>query len=158
MRLRMLAWGAVLGLLVALFTPMAALAQADTTTIHFSDTETFPTIDPCTGAPGTLSGTFKGVVHLTALPDGSSHFTLTVVEEVSVVFDDPSLPTYTGRITSWEGSNLNPQNNFTATFADHFTIKGTDGSRVAGHSVGHVTMHADGTVTVEFDRFRLTCP
>jgi hypothetical protein len=31
MRLRLLAWGAVLGLLVALFTPMAALAQVVTT-------------------------------------------------------------------------------------------------------------------------------
>lgn len=30
--------GALLGLLVALLTPMAALAQADTTTTHFSDT------------------------------------------------------------------------------------------------------------------------
>ena len=158
MRLRMLAWGAVLGLLVALFTPMAALAQADTTTTHFSGTEILPSENPCTGAPGTLTGTFTGVVHTTALPDGSFHFTLTSVEEVSTVFDDPSLPTYTGKITSHEGSNLNPQNNFTATFADHFTVRGTDGSTVTGHSVGHVTMHADGTVTVEFDRFRLTCP
>ena len=99
-----------------------------------------------------------GVLHLTALPDGSFHMTLTTVEEVSTVFDDPTLPTYTGKITSREGSNLNPQNNFTATFADHFTVRGTDGSTVTGHSLGHVTMHADGTVTVEFDRFRLTCP
>ena len=64
MRLRMLAWGAVLGLLVALFTPMAALAQADTTTTHFSGTETLLIPDPCTGAPGTLTGTFAGVIHI----------------------------------------------------------------------------------------------
>jgi hypothetical protein len=38
MRLRTLTWGAVLGLLVALFTPMEALAQADTSTTHFSTT------------------------------------------------------------------------------------------------------------------------
>jgi hypothetical protein len=105
-----------------------------------------------------LTGTFTGVIHITALPDGSFHFTLTTVEEVSTVFDDPSLPTYTGKITSWEGSNLNPQNNFTATFADHFTVTGTDGSRVAGHTMGHVTLQPDGSVTVEFDRFWLTCP
>ena len=37
MRLRLLAWGAVLGVLVALLTPMAALAQAETTTTHFSE-------------------------------------------------------------------------------------------------------------------------
>ena len=157
MRLRMLAWGAILGLLVALFTPMAALAQADTTTIHFSDTETLPTINPCTGAPGTLSGTFKGVVHLTALPDGSSHFTLASVEDISVVLDDPSQPTYTGKTTFAEGSNLNPQNNLTFTNAAHFVLKGTDGSMVAGSEVVHVTLQPDGTATVEFDRFRLHC-
>jgi hypothetical protein len=109
MRLRMLAWGAVLGLLVALFTPMAALAQADTTTIHVSDTETLPTINPCTGAPGTLSGTFKGVIHTTALPDGSFHMTLTTVEELSVVLDDPSQPTYTGKTTFGKAATSTPR-------------------------------------------------
>ena len=49
MKLRMLAWGAVLGLLVALFIPMAALAHADTTTTHFSDTESFRTSTPAPG-------------------------------------------------------------------------------------------------------------
>jgi hypothetical protein len=158
MRLRMLAWGAVLGLLVAVFTPMAAPAQAETTTTHFSGTDSFPSENPCTGAPGTLTDTFKGVTHVTTLPDGSFHETTTVTDNVSFVLDDPSQPTYTGKITEWFGANLNSQNNFTATFADHFTVRGTDGSTVTGHSVGHVTMHADGTVTVEFDRFRLTCP
>jgi hypothetical protein len=157
MRLRMLAWGAVLGLLVALFTPMAALAQADTTTIHFSDTETLPTINPCTGAPGTLSGTFKGVIHTTALPDGSFHMTLTTVEELSVVLDDPSQPTYTGKTTFREGSNLNPQNNFIYTQTAYLVVRGTDGSMVSGSEVVHVTLQPDGTATVEFDRFRLHC-
>jgi hypothetical protein len=52
MRLRLLAGGAVLGLLVALLTPMAALARAETTTTHFSDTASFPDFNPCSGAPG----------------------------------------------------------------------------------------------------------
>jgi hypothetical protein len=59
MRLRMLAWGAVLGLLVALLTPMAALAQAETTTTHFSNTEIFPDANPCTGVPGMTTETFQ---------------------------------------------------------------------------------------------------
>ena len=49
MRLRLLAWGAVLGLFVALLTPMAAMAQAETTTTHFSDTESYADVNPCTG-------------------------------------------------------------------------------------------------------------
>jgi hypothetical protein len=157
MRLRMLAWGAVLGLLVALFTPMAALAQAETTTTHFSDTETLPALNLCTGEPGTFIGTFTGVIHTTALPDGSFHMTLTVVEEFLLVPDDPSQPTLTGKTTFREGSNLNPQNNFTYTQTAYFVVKGSDGSMAAGSEVVHVTRQPDGTVTVEFDRFRVNC-
>ena len=123
MRLRMLAWGAVLGLLVALFTPMAALDQAETTTTHFSDTETLPEFNVCTGAPVTFIGTFKGVVHTTALPDGSFHETITVVETFLLVPDDPSQPTYTGKTTFRAGDNLNPQNNFTSTQTAYFVVK-----------------------------------
>jgi hypothetical protein len=69
---------------------------------------------------------------LTALPDGNSHFTLASVEDISVVLDDPSQPTYTGKTTFTEGSNLNPQNNCTFTNAAYFVLKGTDGSMVSG--------------------------
>jgi hypothetical protein len=158
MRLRMLAWGAVLGLLVALLTPMTALAQAETTTTHFSNTVTFPDANPCTGAPGTTTETFKGVTHVTELPDGSFHETTTMTDRFTFVPDDPSQPTYTGRGTFWAGANLNSQNNFTATVTIQSVAKGSDGSRLTLHVVAHVTLHADGTVTVEFDRDRLGCP
>jgi hypothetical protein len=59
MRLRLLAWGAVLGLLGALLTPMAAVAQAETTTTHFSDTLSVPAVNPCTGVTGTVTTAFK---------------------------------------------------------------------------------------------------
>jgi len=72
--------------------------------------------------------------------------------------NDPSQPTYTGKSTFWAGANLNSQNNFTSTYTAHFIAKGSDGSRITGHVVAHVTLHADGTVTVEFDRERLSCP
>jgi hypothetical protein len=157
MRLRMLAWGAALGLLVALFTPMAALAQAETTTTHFSGTETLPEFNVCTGEPGTFIGTFEGVIHTTALPDGSFHETLTLVEEFLLVPDDPSQPTLTGKTTFREGANLNPQNNFTSTQTAYFVVKGTDGSMAAGSFVAHVTLQPDGTVTVAFEKFRVNC-
>jgi hypothetical protein len=158
MRLRMLAWGAVLGLLVALLTPMAALAQAETTTTHFSDTDSFPDVNPCTGVTGTTTETFKGVTHVTELPDGSFHETTTVTSSLTFVPDDPSQPTYTGKTTFWAGANLSSRNNFTSTVTFSFHVKGSDGSRIAGNGVAHVTLHPDGTVTVEFDRFRLRCP
>jgi hypothetical protein len=157
MRLRMLAWGAVLGLLVALLTPMAALAQADTTTTHFSDTVTFPEVNPCTGATGTETDTFKGVTHVTALPDGGFHETTTVTTSFTFVPDDASQPTLTGKSTFWDGENVSSQNNltFTVTFSAH--AKGSDGSMITVHGVAHITLHADGTVTVEFEKEQLTC-
>jgi hypothetical protein len=158
MRLRLLAWGAILGLLVALLTPMAALAQAETTTTHFSDTVSFPEVNPCTGATGTQTDTFKGVTHVTVLPDGSFHETTTVTTPFTFVPNDPSQPTYTGKQTFWAGANLNSQNNFTATATFSAHAKGSDGSRITLHLVVHVTLHADGTVTVEFEKDRVICP
>jgi hypothetical protein len=158
MRLRLLAWGAVLGVLVGLLTPMAALAQAETTTTHFSETVSYPDVNPCTRAPGTTTETFKGVTHLTELPDGSFHETTTVTSRLTFVPDDPSQPTYTAKSTFWAGANLNSQNNFTSTATFSFHAKGSDGSRITGHVVVHVTLHPDGTVTVEFEKGRLSCP
>jgi hypothetical protein len=158
MRLRMLACAAILGLLVALFTPMAALAQAETTTTHFSDTASSPDVNPCTGVPGTITDKVKGVTHVTALPDGSFHETTTVTDSFTFVPHDPSQPTYTGKNTFWAGANLNSQNNFIATVTFSFHAKGSDGSRITGHTVAHVTLHPDGTVTVEFEKERLSCP
>jgi hypothetical protein len=84
--------------------------------------------------------------------------TFTETDSFRFVPDDPSQPTYTGKSTTWAGANLSSQNNFTATFTGHFVVKGSDGSRITGHGVAHVTLHADGTVTVEFEKERLSCP
>ena len=157
MKVRLLAGGAIVALLVTLLTPMAALAQATTTTIHFSGTQRSADVNPCTGAPGTLTETAKGVTHTTELPNGSFHETTTVTESVTFVPDDPSQPTYTGHATFWDGENSNTKT-FTATFTSHINVKGSDGSRITEHSVAHVTVHSDGTVTVEFETDRLSCP
>ena len=102
--------------------------------------------------------TFKGVTHLTELPDGSFHETTTVTSSLTFVPDDPSQPTYTGKTTFWAGANLSSQNNFTSTVTGRFMVKGSDGSRLAGHFVVHVTLQPDGTVTVEFEKERVSCP
>jgi hypothetical protein len=158
MRLRMLAWAGLLALLLALLSPTAALAQATTTTVHFSGSDSHPDINPCTGAPGTFSSTFEGVTHLTALPDGSYHQTTTKTLSFTFVPDDPNQPSYTGKLTGWFGGNLNQQNNYTLTVATHYTARGSDGSRITAHFVGHITITPDGTVTVFFENDRLTCP
>ena len=157
MKVRLLAGGAIVALLVTLLTPMVALAQATTTTIHFSGTQSSADVNPCTGAPGTLTETAKGVTHTTELSNGSFHETTTVTESVTFVPDDPSQPTYTGHATFWDGENSNTKT-FTVTFTGHINVKGSDGSRITEHFVAHVTVHSDGTVTVEFETDRLSCP
>jgi len=68
MRLQMLAGGAVLASLAAVAVPLPAFAQAETTTTHFSGTVSEPDTNPCTGAAGTITETFRGVTHVTGLP------------------------------------------------------------------------------------------
>ena len=157
MRVRMLAWGALVGLLVALFTPMAASAQAETTTTHFNVTGSRADINPCTGAPGTLTETIKGVTHVTELPNGTRHETTTGVETATFVPDDPSQPTYTAEAIFRVGENFNSKT-FTLTFTGHIKALSSDGSRFTVHFVGHVTINPDGTATVQFDTVRLSCP
>ena len=157
MRVRLLARGALVGLLVALLIPMAASAQAETTTTHFNLTGSTADINPCTGEPGTLTETIKGVTHVTELPNGTRHETTTGTGTFTFVPEDPSQPTYTGRETFWNGQNFNGKT-FTLTFTAHVTATGSDGSRLTAHFVGHVTINPDGTATVEFETDRLSCP
>jgi hypothetical protein len=157
MRVRLLVGGALLGLLVALLTPVAASAQATTTTMHFSDTVSSADVNPCTGAPGTVTETLRGVAHSTELANGTFHETFTVTESFTFVPDDPSQPTYTGHATFWDGENSNTRT-FTATFTGHVNVRGSDGSRITDHFVAHVTINANGTATVEFETERLSCP
>jgi hypothetical protein len=153
----MLAGAAVAGLLVALLSPIAAFAQAETTTVHVSGTESSPDVNPCTGATGTATQTLRGVEHVTELPNGTSHVTSTVTGSFTFVPDDPSQPTYTGHATFWDGENVNGKA-FTTTFTGHVNVRGTDGSRITDHFVAHVTVNPDGTATVEFETERLSCP
>jgi hypothetical protein len=157
MRVRMLAGGAVLGLLVALVSPMAAFAQAETTTIHFSGTESSADVNRCTGVPSTLTRTFKGVTVMTELPNGTSHATTTMTATSTLVPDDPSQPSYTGKSTFRMGENVNSKT-FNFTFTARINLLGSDGSRITDHVVVHVTINANGTATVEFENARLSCP
>jgi hypothetical protein len=156
MRVRMLAGSALLALVVALLTPVAAFAQATTTTNHFSFSFSHPDINPCTGAPGTLTENLKGVIHITELASGKVHEAATVTETFTFVPDDPSQPTFTGKATFRNGANFNTKT-FTATFTGHIMARGSDGSRIAAHSVAHITVHLRGTVSAEFFKDRLSC-
>jgi hypothetical protein len=154
---RMMGWGAVLGVLVALSVPTGALASADVETIHFAGSLTQAAENPCTGAEGTASVTFKGVSHTNVTSTGSVHHTATVTGETVFTPNDPSEPTYAGRFTAWDSQNGALGATITSTATFHDTLFGSDGSRIRDRGVFHVTVLADGTVTAAVDEFALAC-
>ena len=142
---RALAFLVVVGVL--LFPISSAFAEG---AITFTETfhnvaESFSDVNACTGDPGTVTITYNGVVHVTLLPNGTSHFTVTQTGDFVFVPDDPSLPANTGRFTIWAGFNSNNQNAAgTFTFTAHGT--GSDGSEQTFHLTEHFSVSASGIV------------
>jgi hypothetical protein len=154
-RLGILAWSAALALLIVA-APAASAASPVVETIHFGGTFSQADANPCTGAPGTFAVTFKGVSHTTTNPDGTLHHTATVNGEQTFTPDDPAQPSYTGKFTAWDGQNGTRQT-ITLSAAFHDRLTGSDGSTIYDRGVVHMTLNANDTVTVDFDRFVLQC-
>ncbi len=154
-RRRLLAWLTGLTLSAALLAPAAAFAT-ETQTIRFSGTDSRASQNLCSGAPGTLTIVFSGVIHTTELEDGTVHVTRTMTGTVTFVPDDPSPPSFTGHLTEWSGENMNASNS-TMTVADNIVLHGSDGSLGKQHILVHLTVNANGTVTSSIDTDRLTC-
>ena len=80
----------------------AVFADGDgstTQTIHFDNvTQSFPSANPCSGAPGTLTLTYTGVFHQTTHLGGDVHFTTTIQGSFVFVPTGPTQPTYTGHV------------------------------------------------------------
>jgi hypothetical protein len=159
---RMLATGLAAGLLLAMAAPALAGGPAQTFTETVKDvTETFPEVNPCTGDEGTVTITYNGVFHVTELASGEFHLTGTLTGTFVFIPDDPELPTFSGRFTSWFGENHNP-NEAAATTTFRVRGTGSDGSTINFHAVSHITADtidfttAPPTVTglkVMFDKF-----
>jgi hypothetical protein len=155
---RPLGWSIAVGLAAILATPVAAGAQAETQTIHFSGmSQTQPAVNPCSGTAGTLTETVtQGVEHLTTNPDGTYHESFRITAAITFTPDDPSQPTLTGTSTDGTGQNVTSKTStLTAAFSGRAT--GSDGSVVSLHGVVHVTVNAEGTVTVDFEIGRVSC-
>jgi hypothetical protein len=151
----LLAWLTGLMLSAALLAPAAALAT-ETQTIHFSGTDSRAEANLCSGATGTLTIVFSGVIHTTDLEDGTVHETGTMTGMVTFVPDDPSQPSFTGHLTEWFGENVSASN-ATITVADNIVLHGSDGSLGKQHILFHLTVNANGTVTSSIDTDELTC-
>jgi hypothetical protein len=154
-RRRLLAWLTGLTLSAALLAPTAAFAT-ESETIHFSGTDSRAEANLCSGAPGTLTIIFSGVIHTTDLEDGTVHVTSTTTGTVTFVPDDPNQPSFTGHLTEWLGENVNNSNS-TNTIADNIVLHGSDGSLGRQHILLHLTVNANGTVTSSIDTDQLSC-
>jgi len=128
-------------------------AVSFTQTFH-NATDSFPTPNPCSGAPSTAMLTYNGVFHVTTLTAGQGAGTFwatgTMTGEFVLTPDDATQPTYMGHFTQWFGDNDNLRNGTqTATLNLHGV--GTDGSTLRFHEVAHLSVSASG-VSVSFDK------
>ena len=107
---RRLAIGLLATGLLSIAAPAFAQPPTTVTTHEKGLVETFvdfiPT-DPCAeeGPLYTITTTSNLVMHETIFDDGRVHATFTQTGTFSAVpLEDPSLPSYTGRVTIWEAS------------------------------------------------------
>lgn len=124
-------------------------AGASTQTLHFDNiTQSSPFANPCSGAPGTLTLTYSGVFHETINPAGDVHLTTTIQGTFVFVPTDPTQPTYTGHVESWDGLSINHQNSVSHDTLN-LTGTGSDGSHLRFHMIDHASVSASG-VTLTF--------
>lgn len=143
---------AAIALLVVAARPAAADGQGATTftqTFH-NATDSFAAPNPCTGAPGMVTITYNGVLHVTVNKSGDFWATGTQTGDFVLTPDDPTQPTYSGHFTTWFGDSDNRRNGVEhSTFSVHGT--GSDGSTLRFHDTMHLSVSASGAV-VSFDK------
>jgi hypothetical protein len=150
--MRTLTFGAlvVAALLALPATVLAHGGPPQTFTDTVKQTDIVPSVNPCTGDPGTLTVTFNGVFHVTQFDDG--HYHVTGTQTGTFVFDtaDPTKPDFSGHVTLWFGENGNP-NGFNGTFTFQVKATGSDGSTIRFHQTSHITI-VGSDVVVQFDK------
>jgi hypothetical protein len=129
--------------------PAFAQPPVSETTTQKGLVETFVDVVPTCegGGPAyTITTTSNLVEHTTTFDDGRVHATFTQTGTfVAEPLEDPSLPSFTGRFTTWGGFNQNGKAvNGTFTFSVSGT--GSDGSTFSNHNIDHFNVIPDGTV------------
>ncbi len=150
---------------LASFSLISVDASADgagavsmTQTFH-NATQTIPSTNPCSGAPGMFAITYDGAFHTTFLTSGigagTGWVTFTITGDFVFTPFDPSQPTFTGDFTLWDGASFN-LDNFAATGILAVKGTGSDGSTLQFHDVMHITvldpLSSSPTIVVSFDK------
>ncbi len=144
---RLFAGALAAGLLLLIGTPAYAQPPVTETVTEKDFVETFVDVVPTCEGGGPLyeiTTTDNRVFHTTTFDDGRIHVTGTFTGTfVAVPLEDPSLPSYTGKFTSWFGFNDNGNAvNGTSTFTIHG--KGSDGSTFKTHFTDHFNVAPTG--------------
>jgi hypothetical protein len=146
-------------LVIALSTGSAVAAKGGAGTETFTEHAheiplfSFPALNPCTGAAGTLSAIASNeVFHITTQADGQLWVTGTSEGAITFVPFEEGI-SYSGHFVDWFGEGLN-QKNHVEHSTSTFVLSGTDGSRLVLHMASHLGSNANGAVTVEFERER----
>ena len=138
---------AATGLLLFTAVPASAAATSNTETVH-GITESFPTLNPCTGDPGIATVTYNGVFHTSIDATGGTHLTGTMTGTFEFAPTDATQPSFTGRFTNWFGGNIGANGQgFWSTFS--LTGYGSDGSVIHFNGVTQVHL-SNGEVHVDF--------
>ena len=89
--------------------------------------------------------TSNRIEHTTTFDDGRIHATFTDTGTfVAVPLEDPSLPSYTGKFTTWGGFNDNG-GAVNGTFTFNVRGTGSDGSTFANHVTDHFNVTPNET-------------
>jgi hypothetical protein len=151
--LRRLAFGLLAVGLLLFAAPAFAQPPTNTTTHEKGLVETFVDVIPTCEEDGslyTITLTSNLVVHETIFDDGRVHATFTQTGTFTAVpLEDPSLPSFTGKVTIWGGFNANGKT-VNGTFTFNLRATGSDGSTVSINSVEHFNERPDGTVNEFF--------
>src|ERR671911_2254313 len=150
---RRLLVGLVAAGLLLVGAPALAQPPVTETTVLKNLVETFVDVVPTCEGGGplyTITTTSNFIEHTTTFDDGRIHATFTQTGTfVAVPLEDPSLPSYTGKVTIWGGFNQNNQVvNGTFTFNLHAT--GSGGARGSVNFSEHFNVRPDGTVNEFF--------
>jgi hypothetical protein len=128
-----------------------------TVTTTTKSTNPINDVNPCAPADPIVGVSQDNAVeHITYFPAGDEAWgTFTDAAKVTLT-DQVTGVVYTGHATFWGNFNVNERNSnntFTATIA----LKGSDGSTIHVHETMHITLNANGDVTVNFDNVAVTC-
>jgi hypothetical protein len=146
---RRLLVGLVAAGLLLVGAPAFAQPPVTETTVQKNLVETFVDVVPSCEGGGplyTITTTSNLIEHTTTFDDGRIHATFTQTGTfVAVPLEDPSLPSYTGKFTTWGGFNQNG-NTVNGTFTFNVRGTGSDGSTFQNHVTDHFNQRPYGTV------------